>query len=103
MQTVPPSVCFAKIASSILPTPSEGHGFKNIRIRCSFPVNAPVQKSLGLLVIRCGASAEALRFAHRASQSASAVRLPGRLEMLQRRAKPVRRSRFAPAALPSVS
>jgi hypothetical protein len=103
MQTVPASVCFAKSANSALPVLSIRQGFKNISSRCSIAVNAPVHKPLGSLVIGFGASALALRFAHQASRSVSAVRLTRRLEMLQRRVEPVRRSRFAPAALPPIS
>ncbi len=103
MQTVPAPVYFAKAASPAQPTLSVWHGFRNIPNRRGCAFRTPGSRSLGSLVIGFGAPALALRFAHRTSQSASAVRLPGRLESLQCRAEPVRRLRFAPAALPPVS
>ena len=103
MQTIPAPVFFASTAGFASPAPSTFHRFDASAPALSGgpaikPSNSPVASFNGV-----GSSALAMRCVLQQGQSASAVRLSERSEILLRRAKLVRCSRFAPAAQPPVS
>ena len=101
MQTLQPSLRLAMVVEistcrNGCPSSSQNEG-------CCTSRNLGTIWQVSTQVLGPGRQLTSVGFAYQTSRSTFAFRLPMRRAMLASRAKPVRRSRFAPAALPPVS